>query len=38
MNTKFRFENLRGRDYSEDLGEDGNIILELILGKYGGEM
>jgi hypothetical protein len=26
-------ENLTGRDYSEDLREDGEIILEWILGK-----
>jgi hypothetical protein len=25
--------NLKGRDYSEDLGVDGKIILERILGK-----
>jgi hypothetical protein len=31
-------ENLKGRDHSEDLGVDGRIILEWILGKYGGEM
>jgi hypothetical protein len=28
-------ENLKGRDYSEDLGIDGRIILECILGKEG---
>jgi hypothetical protein len=27
------FENLKGRDYSEDLGIDGKITLEYILGK-----
>jgi hypothetical protein len=26
-----------GRDHSEDLGVDGTIILEWILGKLGGE-
>jgi hypothetical protein len=26
-------ENLKERDHSEDLGVDGNIILEWILGK-----
>jgi hypothetical protein len=26
-------ENLKGRDHSEDLGVDGKIILEWILGK-----
>jgi hypothetical protein len=29
-------EGLKGRDHSEDLGVDGRIILEWILGKYGG--
>jgi hypothetical protein len=27
------FENLKGRDYAEDLGVDGKIILEWILEK-----
>jgi hypothetical protein len=31
-------ENLKGRDYLEDIGVDVRIILEWILGKYGGEM
>jgi hypothetical protein len=31
-------ENLKGRDRSEDLGVDGRIILEWILGKYGGKV
>jgi hypothetical protein len=35
-NTIFCLENLKGRDHSEDLGVDGKVILELILGKYGG--
>jgi hypothetical protein len=26
---------LKGRHYSEELGIDGSIILEYILGKYG---
>jgi len=26
-------ENLKGRDHSEDLGIDGKIILQWILGK-----
>jgi hypothetical protein len=26
-------ENLKGRDHSKDLGVDGNIILEWILGQ-----
>jgi hypothetical protein len=29
----FWLKNLKGRDYSEDLGVDGTIILEWILGK-----
>jgi hypothetical protein len=32
MRTTFRLENLKGRDHSEDLGVNGNIILERILG------
>jgi hypothetical protein len=35
MQTKFRPENLKGRDQSEDLGIDGKIILEFISGKSG---
>jgi hypothetical protein len=31
--TIFWLENLKRGDHSEDLGADGNIILELILGK-----
>jgi hypothetical protein len=30
---KFWSENLKGRDLSEDLGEDGRITLEWVLGK-----
>jgi hypothetical protein len=37
MLTVFWAENLKGRDYSEDLGVDGKIILELILRKLGVE-
>jgi len=33
MCTQFWFENLKGRDHSEDLGIDGKVILEWILGK-----
>jgi hypothetical protein len=33
MHTIFWFENLKGRDHLEDLGMDGKIILEWILGK-----
>jgi len=36
MHTTFWLENLKGRDHLEDLGEEGKIILEWILGKYGG--
>jgi hypothetical protein len=28
MYTKFWLENLKGRDYHEELGVDGNIILK----------
>jgi hypothetical protein len=31
--ARFLLENLKGKDHSEDLGEDGRIILEWILGK-----
>jgi hypothetical protein len=30
--------NLKERDHAEDLGVDGRIILEWILGKYGGKV
>jgi len=33
MHSKFWSENLKGRDHSEDLGVDGRILLECILGK-----
>jgi hypothetical protein len=33
MRAKFWSENLKGRDNAEDLGVDGIIILEWILGK-----
>jgi hypothetical protein len=33
-NTKLLFENLKGRDNLEDLGIDGRILLEWILGKW----
>jgi len=32
MHTKFWFENLKGKDHSEDLGVDGKIILKWIIG------
>jgi hypothetical protein len=35
MHIIFWFENLKGRDHSEDLGVDGRI-LEWILGKWSG--
>jgi hypothetical protein len=31
--TIFWLENLKGRDHTEDLGVDGRIILERVLGK-----
>jgi hypothetical protein len=33
MHIGFLSENLKEGDYSEDLGIDGKIILEWILGK-----
>jgi hypothetical protein len=33
MHTKFWLENLTGREHTEDLSVDGEIILEWILGK-----
>jgi hypothetical protein len=32
MHTVFRLESQRGRDHSDDLGVDGKVILEWILG------
>jgi len=32
MRRKFWLENLKGRDYSEDIGVDGRITLGWILG------
>jgi hypothetical protein len=34
--TVFWLENLKVRNNSEDLGLDGRIIYDCILGKYGG--
>jgi hypothetical protein len=34
-NKTFWSENLKGRNDAEDLGVDGKIILDWILGKYG---
>jgi hypothetical protein len=31
-------ENLEGRGHSEDLGVDGKVILEWMLGKWGGKL
>jgi hypothetical protein len=36
MHTTFLSENLKGRDHSENIGVDGRIILDWILGRYGG--
>jgi hypothetical protein len=33
MNKRFCLENLKGRDHCEDLGIDGKMLLEWILGK-----
>jgi len=38
MHTKFWSENLMARDHLEDVGEDGKIILECILGWDGVEL
>jgi hypothetical protein len=38
MRTKFLSENLKGTYHADDLGVDGKVILEWILGKYGGKM
>jgi hypothetical protein len=38
MHIKFRLVNLKERDHSEDLGVDGKIILECIIGKQGGKV
>jgi len=34
MRIKLWSEKLKGRNYSVDLGVDGNMILQGILGKY----
>jgi len=37
VHTVFWLQNLKGGDHSKDLGVDGKIILEWVLGKkYGG--
>jgi len=38
MHRKFWLGNLKGRDHSEELGVDERILLEWIIGKYGGRM
>jgi len=38
MSRKFWLENVKGPAHSEDLGIDGIIILEWILGAYVGRM
>jgi hypothetical protein len=38
MLTKFWFENLKGRDHSEDLDIDERMISEWILGKLCGKV
>jgi hypothetical protein len=38
MHTLFLSENFKGRYHSEELGVHGRIILEWILGKYGGKV
>jgi hypothetical protein len=38
IHAKFRSENLDGGDDLKDLGVDGRIILEWILGKQGGNV
>jgi hypothetical protein len=35
MHKEFWSENLKGRDRPKDLGVDGKIILEWILGRLG---
>jgi hypothetical protein len=35
MYVKFWLDDLKGRDYTEDLCVDGRIILEWMLGKCG---
>jgi hypothetical protein len=38
MHAVFRLENFKGRDYLEEVGVDGKIILERIFGKRGGKL
>jgi hypothetical protein len=38
MSAVFWLRKLKGRGHLEDLGVDGKIILEWILGQYGGRV
>jgi hypothetical protein len=38
MHTTFWSENLKGTDYSEDIGVHGKIILDRILEEQGGKL
>jgi hypothetical protein len=38
MRIRFWLENLKGIDHLKDLGVDGKIILECILGKQCGKL
>jgi hypothetical protein len=38
MHRKNYFENLKGRDHAEDPGVEWKIILDWLLGKYGGKV
>jgi len=38
MHTKFWSQNLKGRDHTEDLGVDFNVLLDCILRKQGGKL
>jgi hypothetical protein len=37
-NTYFNSENLKGRDYLEDLNVDGSVFLNWILKEFGGRI
>jgi hypothetical protein len=37
VHTKFWWGNMRERDYLEDLGTDGTIILKMIFKKENGD-
>jgi hypothetical protein len=38
MHKKFWLQSLNGEDHSEELGADGRIVLEWILGKQDGRI